>query len=109
MQQLDEGKHTLEGARSALSRIHRETSNWSAIKRNGVDALPDEEKENAKKLITELEKVRLFVVPVGELEGWIKLDKTKNKWIVPALETIYGRKTHPELSKFVGNILRCFR
>ena len=108
MQQLDEGKHTLEGARSALSRIHRETSKWSAIKRNGVDVLPAEEKENAQKLIAELAKVRLFVVPVGELEGWIKLDKTKNKWIVPALETIHGRKTPPELSKFVGDILRCF-
>lgn len=108
MQQLDEGKHTLEGARSALSRIQRETSKWSAIKRNGVDALPAEEKENAKKLIAELAKVRVFVVPVGELEGWIKLDKTKNKWIVPALETIHGRKTPPELSKFVGDILRCF-
>lgn len=108
MQQLDEGKHTLEGARSALSRIQRETSKWSAIKRNGVDALPVEEKENALKLIAELAKVRLFVVPVGELEGWIKLDKTKNKWIVPALEIIHGRKTPSDLSKFVGDILRCF-
>jgi predicted ATPase len=109
IQQLEERKHTFEGARSALSRIQRETSKWSAIKRNGVDALPAEEKENALKLIAELAKVGLFVVPVGELEGWIDLGThKKNKWIVPALDAINSRNTPPDLSGFVGGILKYF-
>lgn len=109
MKQLEEGKHILEGARSALLRIQRETSKWSAIKRDGVAALPLDEKANADQLIAELVKVGFFVVPVGELEGWINLGThKKNKWIVPALELINSRKTPPELSGFVGDILKYF-
>ena len=109
MQQFEEGKHTLEGARSALSRIKNETSKWSAIKRDGVAVLSENEKINANQLIAELAKVGLFVVPVGELEGWINLGThKKNKWIVPALEVINSRKTPPELSAFVGGVLKYF-
>lgn len=109
MQQLEDGKHTLEGARSALSRIQKETSKWSVIKRDGVSVLPVSEKSNADQLIGELAKVGLFVVPVGELEGWIDLGThKKNKWIVPALDVINNRNTPPALSYFVGGILKYF-
>ena len=109
MQQMEEGKHTLEGARSALSRIKNETSKWSAIKRDGIAVLPVDEKGNADQLIIELAKVGLFVVTVGELEGWINLGiHKKNKWIVPALEVINSRKTPPNLVGFVGGILNFF-
>lgn len=109
LQQLNNGEHSLEGARSALSRIKSESSKWSDIKRNGLDALPIPEKENACQLITELTKVGLFVVPVGELEGWINLGThKKNKWIIPALGEINNRNTPQGLSNFVGKILHFF-
>lgn len=107
--QLHNGEHTLEGARSALSRIKRETSKWSEIKRQGISALGDEQKENARVLIDKLCKVGLFVVPVGELEGWISFEnRRKNKWIIPALELIYNNKTPECLISFVANVLAFF-
>ena len=108
--QLSNGEHTLDGAKGALSRIHGETSIWSTIKREGVESLEQEQKTNALQLIDELAKVGLFVVPVGELEGWIDLDvQRKNKWIVPALRTIYNRQTPTALRDFVGKVLAFFK
>lgn len=108
--QLNNGEHSLEGARSALKRIQKETSKWSAIKKDGVKALNEEQQSNVLQLIDGLAKVGLFVVPVGELEGWIKLGTNKkNKWIIPALEEINNRKTPDELKKFIGDILKFFK
>lgn len=109
LDQLNNGNHSMEGARSALSRIKKETSKWSAIKRNGLDALEVSEKENASQLIKELAQKGFFVVSVGELEGWIDLGThKKNKWIIPALEEINNRKTPQGLSDFVGSVLSFF-
>lgn len=108
--QLKKGEHSLEGARSALKRIQKESTKWSAIKKGGVTALSTDQQGNAIKLIASLSKVGLFVVPVGELEGWINLGITKkNKWIVPALEAINDNKTPEPLVKFIGEILDFFK
>lgn len=106
--QLNKGEHSLEGARSALKRIQKEASKWSAIKKDGVKALNEEQQANAWKLIEYMAKVGLFVVPVGELEGWINLGTHKNKWIIPALEEINNKKTPENLKKFIGDILLFF-
>ena len=107
--QLEKGDHSLEGARSALSRIKNETSKWSVIKRNGLDAL-NEEMPSASQLINTLSSVGLFVVPVGELEGWINLGiHKKNKWIIPALEKINNHEIPKGLSDFVARILAFFK
>lgn len=110
MAQLNRGEHTLDGARTALKRIQRETTKWSAIKRDGIKALNSEQEANTKQLIDSLKQIGLFVVPVGELEGWIDLGThKKNKWIIPALETIYDQKTPEDLARFIGEILQFFR
>lgn len=108
--QLNRGEHTLEGARTALKRIQRESTKWSEIKKEGIKALAVEQQKNTKQLIANLSKVGLFVVPVGELEGWIDLGThKKNKWIIPALETINNGKTPENLVKFIGDILGFFK
>lgn len=108
--QLNNGEHSLEGAKSALKRIREETSKWSAIKKDGVKALNEEQQINVLQLLDGLAKVGLFVVPVGELEGWIKLGTNrKSKWIIPALEEIHNKKTPDELKKFIGDILKFFK
>ena len=107
--QLTNGEHSLEGAKSALSRILKETNKWSLIKREGVNSLEKAQKANAEQLINQLALKGLFVVPVGELEGWINLGVRKNKWIIPALTLIYERKTPEPLINFVGDILAYFK
>lgn len=108
--QLNKGEHTLDGARTALKRIQRESTKWSVIKREGIKALNAEQQANAVQLVEGLKKVGLFVVPVGELEGWIDLGThKKNKWIIPALETIHNQKTPEPLVRFIGEILQFFR
>ena len=109
LKQLQCNEHKLEGAKGALSRIKSETSKWSEIKKNGVDALDSDQKENAKQLIKELEKVGLFVVSAGELEGWLSLGtQKKNKWIIEALKVINEHRASEQLIKFVGDVLGYF-
>lgn len=109
LQQLNNGEHTLEGAKGALSRIHSGASKWSSLKREGLKVLEPEQHANAYDLISALSKIGLFVVPVGELEGWIDLGThKKKKWIVPALEAIHDHKTPEPLSKFIGKVLTFF-
>ena len=108
--QLNNGEHTLDGARSALKRLLKEATKWSTFKREGIKALNEDQQANALYLIDGFSKVGLFVVPVGELEGWIDLGThKKNKWIVPALEEINNQKTPKELKKFIGDILNFFK
>ena len=108
--QFNKGEHTLDGARSALKRILKEASKWSAIKKDGIRALNEEQRSNAMQLIDSLAKVGLFVVPVGELEGWIKLGTSKkNKWIIPALDEINKQRTPEGLKKFIGDVLKFFK
>ena len=109
LKQLQDGAHNLDGAKGALSRIKSDTSKWSIIKREGVSFLEGKQAENANILISELWKKGVFVVPVGELEGWIDLGThKKNKWIIPALETIYQHKATNKIVDFVGNVLKFF-
>ena len=54
------------------------------LKSGGIAALPDELGSRIQSIVTRLEAVGLFLVPVGELEGWlsaaeIKASKSK-KW-----------------------------
>ena len=110
LKQLQDGDHNLDGAKGALSRIKSDTSKWSAIKRDGIRILDGQQADNLNILISELSKNGLFVVPVGELEGWIDLGThKKNKWIIPALEAIFEYKASTPLVDFVGNVLNYFK
>ena len=51
----------------------------------------------------------IFVVPVGELEGWIDVDiKQKNKWIIPALNKIHSGDSPGGLKNFIKEVLSYF-
>ncbi len=105
-EQLKEHKHSLSGARGALNRIRRETSNWSHVKKLGIEGIPEQERKTAEDLIQEVKKHGLFIVPVGELEGWLDLDtRQKSKWIVHALEALHQDKCNPKLKNFLKAIL----
>lgn len=104
--QIKENKHTLSGARGAMNRIRKETSKWSDIKKFGINGLPEKEQTMAKNLIIKVKQNGLFIVPVGELEGWLDLGtRQKNKWIVLALEALHQDKCSNELEAFIKEIL----
>ncbi|MDP2726644.1 MAG: AAA family ATPase, partial [Dehalococcoidia bacterium] len=99
-------KHDVSGARGALNRIRKESSKWQQFKAHGLVHLPEPLQSKAKSLLDELKLHRLFLVPVGELEGWIDLGNTeKQKWIVGALEKIHKGDTPEPLKRFIDNVL----
>lgn len=81
-------------------------SKWTAIKRDGVDALEGESKEKLQQLLAILESHGIDVVPVGELESWIDLGRSKGRWVEPALEAIYNKQAGKPLEDFVNRILK---
>lgn len=107
LDQLRNGQHTLSGARSAIRRIDSTISKWSEIKEKGLEALgplrPD-----AEAVLQEAKQVKLFIVPVGELESWIDLGThQKKKWIILALDHLFSGQCPAILCNFVHEMLTC--
>ena len=99
--QLDEDKHTLSGARSALDRIKSESRRWAELKKRGVNSLEEPFRGKCQEIVDGSARCGLFIVPVGELESWMQLGVRKNRWIVPALEALDRGDCPDELSSFV--------
>ncbi len=113
LEQLENGEHTLSGADAALGRLGSGFSEWKEVKEQGVDRIPREELEEEdypEQLIEEAKQYGLFIVPVGELEGWMDLDRSrKSTWVVKALEVIGttdsdDEYTYSDLTRFVEDI-----
>ena len=105
-EQLTKNEHTYGGAKGALNRIRKETSKWIFPKKKGIEGFDTEIRPKVLELIDELNKQNIFIIPVGELEGWMDLGTTrKNNWIVKALNEIFAKKTSEELIEFIGMIL----
>lgn len=106
LEQLKSEKHKLGGARGALNRIRKETSKWNTPKIEGIAGFEDSRKSLVEELIGELREKNIFILPVGELEGWMDLGTSrKNKWIVLALNQIFYKKASLELIDFVKMVL----
>lgn len=106
LDQLNKNKHSLSGARGALNRIKAESTKWSKIKQNGIESLEESFRQKAQRIIDESLSLGLYIVPVGELEGWIKLGVRKNRWALPALEEIHEGRCPANLTHFVGAIIK---
>lgn len=79
---------------------------WSEVKKRGIYAFDEETKKEAENLLQELKKIGIFLVPVGELEGWIDFGtRDKKKWILQALPMIHEGKALEQLQNFVREIL----
>lgn len=106
LEQLNKKEHSLGGAKGAINRIRKETSKWSSPKKEGINGFDEAIKPRVLEIISELNQKNIFIIPVGELEGWMDLGTTrKNNWIVLALNQIFAKKTSPELIEFVGMVL----
>jgi AAA15 family ATPase/GTPase len=106
LEQLNKNEHSFGGAKGALNRIRKETSKWTFPKKNGIEGFKDSTKPKVTELIAELNEKNIFIIPVGELEGWMDLGTSrKNNWIVLALNEIFAKNTSEKLIEFVGMIL----
>lgn len=106
LEQLNNSEHSFGGAKGALNRIRKETSKWSFPKKKGIEGFDDQIQPKVLQLINELNQKNIFILPVGELEGWMDLETSrKNNWIVKALNEIFAKKTSGVLIEFVGMIL----
>lgn len=105
LEQLGKDEHSLSGAKGALNRIRSESTKWANIKKNGLKALSSPHREKAEEIIHSCKELGLFIVPVGELEGWMSLGVRKNRWALSALEKITNNECPSNLTDFVGSLI----
>lgn len=106
LEQLNKNDHNLGGAKGALNRIRKDTSKWTFPKKYGLEGFEEAIRPKVAELLEELNEKNIFIIPVGELEGWMDLGTSrKNNWIVLALNEIFAKNTSEQLIEFVGMIL----
>lgn len=103
--QLEADEHTVQGARAALGRLRSGFSEWAEVKDNGLEGIPKGNRGDVERLFEELQGLGLFVVPVGELEGWMDLGRSKKStWVVSALAKIYSGDCDEALIEFIDSV-----
>ena len=78
---------------------------WETIKEHGVDAIPNEVEGITHDVIDQAREHGLFIVPAGELEGWMNLGVEKPDWPAEALNEISDGNCNSEMVTFIQNIL----
>lgn len=91
--------------RAALKRVLKENNNWADLKRQGIGVFSGQQALEAERLLALLASIGLFLVPVGSLESWIKLEANKQHWAPKALAEIANGRTPPALIDFVSATL----
>ena len=115
---LTEGSSELPAARitslvRACTDVMKFKTPWQPIKERGVDGLPFSVRAAFEDLSARCAARGLFIVPVGELEGWLRgrvplSEANKHKWIVEALQVLPNldvRLNEPPWS-FIASVLQ---
>ena len=83
-------------------------SKWEALKRNGITALPSGDATVAfQRLDQVLRNAGIFIVPVGELECFVKqVGGHGPDWVNKVLETYpdLDNKVYDEIKKFIAQV-----
>lgn len=83
-------------------------SKWESLKRNGITALPSGDATVAfQKMDQVLRDVGIFIVPVGELECFVKqVGGHGPDWVNKVLETYpdLDNKVYDEIKKFIAQV-----
>ncbi|MFF3845650.1 ATP-dependent endonuclease [Streptomyces sp. NPDC002328] len=101
------GKATLEqGKVDQIIEILKTANNWKTLKKSGLGGLNGEIYRSTKRLLEYFAKRGIFVVPVGELECWVRSVSPSNKgqWLRTVFEEGHYRSPIPELQIFAGQI-----
>lgn len=79
--------------------------NWDELKENGKQEIPESAEEYFQELYNMGRNYGLFIVDVGELEGWLDLGIRKGpEWVIEALDEIDEGNCSEELKEFVAEI-----
>ena len=94
--------------RQAISRALQRSSTFSEAKRYGVGKLRGEPLTVANELLSEWRAVGLFLLPVGELEGWWREGPAsdKNAWLSQAIVHMQEADSFQEAEQFVCEVAR---
>jgi energy-coupling factor transporter ATP-binding protein EcfA2 len=96
----------------AIADLGRQTSPWAEVKRNGLPGpLVGDDAKRARDLLGALAKIGLFVVPVGELECFMKTAGGHGPtWVEAVLGSNLANSSElREAREFVEGILNSFR
>jgi len=97
----------LRRARKSLVTSARVKSRWDSVKSKGVDFFTGTDRDSVDELLPLLARIGVFVVPCGELEGWLKLGIAKGgQWNRAALEQLHSGSCPQDLKDFMLNVLR---
>jgi len=90
---------------------------WDKIKKKGIHSLTGAYKTEAQNILNEFAAYGLFIVPIGELENWLKylkIEQTadKNEWLARAFEKLgddissseYEKPKKRDVWNFIGHI-----
>jgi AAA domain, putative AbiEii toxin, Type IV TA system len=94
-----------------LKRVRESGACWKESKKLGKDSLDEAHKTQFEELWMHCAARGLFIVPVGELEGWLSpfglsYTSNKSKWIVSALELIPSLRPSSDINpwKFLNHV-----
>lgn len=97
----------LRQARKALVGSARVKSKWEVVKAKGIDHFQGGDRADVDELLKLLKSIGLFIVPCGELEGWMKLGIAKgSRWSRAALEELHGGKCPGDLRDFMLEVAK---
>ena len=99
--------------RKELVRLSQQLDRMRRLKRGGVSVLPDVIAEPFRQLLTSLEEIGVFLVPVGELEEWLVdaniRESKENKWAWANAAALYIQSrgaTSGDIWDFIRNVGR---
>lgn len=92
----------------AINSVIRKVSKWDNIKHSGEAAIPAEDATNAyKRIKQELIEHKIYLVPVGELEGFVKeVGGHGPSWVNDVLEAYpdLSSEVYDEVAKFIRSM-----
>ncbi|MCX5130871.1 ATP-binding protein [Streptomyces sp. NBC_00340] len=91
-----------------ISAALKAANGWKFLKASGVTALSGEPHNAAQRLLSYFANLGIFLVPVGELECWIRALPATNKslWLTRVFEEGYYKAPSVELRDFSISITR---
>lgn len=98
-----ESIHDLTELRRELGKIKQKSGKWEIVKEKGIEGMPEKVQDKVKYLLNDLKKMGIFLLPVGELESWIKVEN--QSWVIGATEIINKGETPENLKKFVKDVI----
>jgi hypothetical protein len=108
--ELETSGESRQAQRERVSLALQQSAKFSEAKRYGIMRLRGEPLALAQELLKEWKTIGLFIVPVGELEGWWPEGPAsdKGRWIVEAVDQLAKPGTFQELDIFMKDLVQFF-